>query len=252
MDASIQLFALITLIITFVVNALVRRTPPPQRPIRALEALTNMTGESIEASRPLHVSLGQASLGNDSTLLSMVGKEFIYYLVREVSVGDTRPIFTVAETAAIPLALSTLRRAYEDEKRPNWFHAENGRWYPSGARSLAYAAAIMAMHEDDQVSGNMLVGRYGTELALILDISNRKGKPSFAVSDSLEGQAIAYALANEVLIGEEVFAAPAYLSHDNKLLNRNTSMDILRYLLVLTIIVLAILSPIMTTLNGSN
>ena len=117
MDATTtQAIALTIILVTFVVNALVRlRERQPLRPISAFDTLPKMTGESIEASRPLHVSLGAATIGDESTILAMVGKEFIYYLTREVAIGDAPPIFTVASPAAVPLALSTLRRAYAQE-----------------------------------------------------------------------------------------------------------------------------------------
>jgi len=245
-DAQTQIIALLILLIAFVVNALVRRREAgPMRPIGAITALPTMTGESIESSRPLHVALGQATIGDDSTLLTMVGKEFIYYLTRRVAVGDTPPIFSVADSAALPLALATMRRAYGDENRSQPFNVAMGRWYPSGTKSLAYAAAIMAMQVDDQVTGNMLTGRFGVELALILDASNRQNRPSIAVSDLLTGQAVAYVLAQEALIGEEIFAAAGYLSDDVRLANRNIITDYLRYVLVLAIIALAIAVPLL-------
>lgn len=245
MDAiTTQAIALMIILVTFVINALVRRRErPPLRPISAFDALPKMTGESIEASRPLHVSLGAATIGDESTILAMVGKEFIYYLTREVAIGDAPPIFTVASPAAVPLALSTLRRAYAKEDRLNVYSPINTRWYPSDQKRLAFAAAIMAMQADDEVSGNALVGRYGAELALILDASNRYDRPSIAVSDNLTGQAVAFALAQEALIGEEIFAAPAYLSKDFSEIQRVMTTDVLRYALIAAIVALAIVLP---------
>lgn len=242
MDATTtQAIALLIILVTFVINALVRlRSRPALRPISAFDALPRMTGESIEASRPLHVSLGSATIGDDSTILAMVGKEFIYYLAREVAIGDAPPIFTVGNTAALPMALSTLRRAYAYEERLEVYQPVSARWYPSDQKQLAFAAALMTMQADDEVSGNALVGRYGAELALILDASNRYDRPSVAVSDDITGQAIAYALAQEALIGEEIFSAPAYLSDDANEFRRVVATDVLRYILIVSIIGLAV------------
>ncbi len=252
MDAQTQFIGLVVIGVIFIVNALGgrRRQATPLRRISAFEALPTMSGESIEASRPVHVSLGNATLGDDTTLLALVGKEFIYYLTRRVAIGDTPPLFTVADTAALPLALSTLRRAYSDEDRLEAYNFSVARWYPSGAKSLAFAAALMTMQSDDQVTGNVLTGRYGTELALILDASNRRDRPSIAVSDLLQGQAVAYALAKDALIGEEIFAAPGYLSDDVRLINRNVIFDYLRYLLIIVIVAIAIGLPLFELLGS--
>jgi hypothetical protein len=251
-EATTQLIALILILLVFILNALVRRHDRAQlRPIAAFAAVPHIAGESIESNRPLHVSLGSATLGGDTTLLALVGKEFIYYLTREVVIGDASPIFTVSDTAALPLAMDTLRRAYIAEGRSDAFLALNGRWYPSGNNSLAFAAALMTMQGDDRVSANILTGRYGTELALILDAANRHDKISLATSDRLDGQAVAYVLATETLIGEEVFAAPGYLSPDANETNRNIVFDRVRWLLILALIGIPLLRPALPALLGA-
>jgi hypothetical protein len=226
-----------------------RRNRIPFRRIAALEALPKIVGESIEASRPLHVSIGSATIGDESTALALAGSEFIYYLTRQVAIGDASPIFTVSEGAAIPLAFDTLRRAYSHENRNKQFSGFSTRWYPAGKRSLAFAAALMAMQADDKLSGNVLVGRFGLELALILDAANLKKRRTIATSDQLEGQAIAYALAEETLIGEEVFAAAAYLTDEKKIRYRNSVLDMMRIVTVAAILILLLLPYIAPDLS---
>lgn len=249
MDAH-QLAILLIILLAFLLNGIVpfvsaivqRRERAPLRRIAAFEALPKMLGESIEASRPLHVSLGSASIGDQSTVLSLAASEFIYYLTRQVAIGDASPLFTVSEGAAVPLAMDTLRRAYAHENRSKQFNVFGARWYPAGKRSLAFAAALMSMQADDKISGNILLGSYGSELALILDAAFQKKRQSIASSDLLEGQAIAYALADKTLIGEEVFAAAAYLGQERDLHFRVMTLDALRWLTVIGIIAIAIFS----------
>jgi hypothetical protein len=235
----IILFALIASVLIPFVNALLQRRGErgPLRHIAAFEALPLIVGESIEASRPLHVSIGSATIGDESTILALAGSEFIYYLTREVAIGDASPIFTVSEGAAVPLALDTLRRAYNDENRNRQFNGFAARWYPAGKRSLAFAAALMTMQADDKLSGNVLVGRHGMELALVLDTAYRKKRHTIASSDLLEGQAVAYALADESLIGEEIFAAAGYLGKSKNPYYRTLTLDFMRAAIVVVIIV---------------
>ena len=203
-----------------------------------------MTGASIESSRPLHISIGSATIGDETTLLALLSSEFLYYASREVAIGEEPPLFTVSEGVALPLAVDTLSRAYEHENRTEVLNITNPvnwqdisvRWYPAGKRSLAFASALMTIQADDNLSGNVLAGRYGLELALILDSAHRNKRPSVASSDMLDGQAIAYALADDTLIGEEIFAAPAYVSDNLSLQKRNFIIDLMRGLVVVAII----------------
>ena len=120
------------------------------------------------------------------------------------------------------------------------------RWYPTGDRSLAFAAAITAVMGDDKVSSNVLAGSFGMELALIMHAAQRRNLPTIAVSDQLQGQAIAYALSDYGLIGEEVFTGGAYLSENPGQIAIAVSMDILRWVLILSM-----LAAMIVTIIGS-
>ena len=235
----------IIILIALFVNVLIRLNEyKPMRRITAFDKIRQMTGASIESSRPLHVSIGSTTIGDETTMLALLSSEFIYYATREVAIGDAAPLFTVSEGSALPLASDTLRRAYEHENRTralNLFNplskeAISARWYPAGRRSLAFASALTTMQADDNLSGNVLVGRYGLELALILDAAYRNKRPTVATSDLLDGQAIAYALADDALIGEEVFTASAYTTANIRIQKRNFIIDLMRGLVVIAII----------------
>lgn len=236
------------LIMAVFANVIIRLTErKPMREIEAFDSIATMTGASIEANRPVHVSLGSTTIGDDTTMLTLLSSEFIYYMTREVAIGDAPPLFTVSEGAAIPIAVDTLRRAYEQENRTKAYNGLNffskipisARWYPTGRPSLAFASALMTLQADDKLSGNVLMGRYGIELSLVLDAAYRQGVPTFATSDQLDGQAIAYAMADSALIGEEALTASAYPGDDYRSQKRNFAIDLLRGLVVATIIGLA-------------
>jgi uncharacterized protein DUF6754 len=230
---QVEIIAFLIIILTLVVNAIVLvRQRAPMRRMAALEMLPRIIGEGIEANRPLHISFGSATIGDETTMLALVSSEFVYYLAREVAVGDAAPLFTVSQGVMVPLAADTLRRAYRDENRISHFSEASVRWYPTGRRSLAFAAALMTLQADDQVSGNVIIGRHGLELALILDAAYRHGRKTLAMSEQLDGQAIAYGMADEALIGEELFAVAAYADEGLTLNKRTVVIDWMRLLLV--------------------
>ncbi|MEL6407319.1 MAG: DUF6754 domain-containing protein [Chloroflexota bacterium] len=255
MDSFQELFTNITqnpalltfsiILLAFIINAVARVTErKPMRPLSAMDALPVMTGTSVESSRPLHISVGSASLGDDSTVLTLLSNEFLYYITRQVAVGDTPPLFTMSDSATLPIATDTLRRAYTYESRLSALNSYNPlskqllslRWYPAGQRSLAFAAALTTLQQDDEVTGNILVGRHGIEIALVLDAAYRNGRPSIATSEQLDGQAIAFGMSDHSLIGEEIFTASAYLHSGTRLQRRNLAIDLLRGIVVATIL----------------
>lgn len=247
-ENSVEILSVLVLVITLFVIAVFsrrRKAPFALRPIRAFDNLGGLVGRSIESDRPLHISLGSAGLGGDSTIVALASAEMAYYIAHQAAIGDNSPLITLSSSSAIPLGQDTLRRAYKSSGFQDRFSPLAVRWYPAGRRSLAFAAALTALMRDENTSSNVLVGSYGAEIALPLITANRLGQPVIANSDQPEGQAIAFALGDTPLIGEEVFAAAAYLDDDPNQSTRMVVQDVLRWGLVL-----AMLGGLIATIGG--
>jgi hypothetical protein len=239
-DSTTQVSVVLILLLALIVNVIFargRRQAFTLRNIPAYTMLTPTVGASIEANHPLHLSYGSAGIGGTSTVLSLASSELFYQIARRAAIGDTSPIITMSDPSALPLAQDTLRRAYASQNLLSRYRSTNARWYPSGARSLAFAVAISSMLRDDDVHANILAGSFGMEIALIADTSIRRDQALIAVSDQVEGQAIAYALSTEPLIGEELFMADSYLDDDPRASARAASIDTLRWLLIVFIFI---------------
>lgn len=243
MDGTIQIITVLILLLTMVVSVIVtqfvrrRRDLYALRPIPAYRALPLVVGEAIEANRPIHVSFGSAGLGGGTTPLTLASAELFYQTAERAAIGGVSPILTVSDPTAIPLGQDTLRRAYQSRGLLDSYQGGSVRWYPAGARSLAFAAALTATMGDDRVSANILVGSFGSELALVAEASARRDRTIIASSDQLEGQAVAFAMADYPLIGEEIFTAGAYLGDSPAHIAGVVTQDVLRLVLVLAILI---------------
>ena len=255
MDSTTQVITTLIIVLALAVTVIVtqfirrRKTAFPMRTIPAYEAIPLLIGESIEAGRPMHVSFGSAGLGGSNTALTLASAELLYQIAARNQVGST--VVTASDPSALPLAYGTLRRAYAS--RRDRLSASSVRWYPAGTRSLAFAAALTGVLGDERVSGNVLTGNFGPEIALVLEASMRKRQSSIAGSVDLDGQAVAYAMADQALIGEELFVAGAYLSDSAAQRGSVVTLDILRWLLILGILIAtanAIREPVLAALRG--
>jgi hypothetical protein len=85
---------------------------------------------------------------------------------------------------------------------------------------------------DQQVSASVLMGHFGSEVALIADAGERKGSLILAGSDNLPAQAVLVAAAQEPLIGEELYASGAYVNAGALHLASLRVQDIFRWLVV--------------------
>jgi hypothetical protein len=98
---------------------------------------------------------------------------------------------------------------------------------------------MTAYMSGDGALAQVLVGRFGAELALIGESAARRGGTIIAASDQLDGQAVAYAFSKHALIGEEIFQASAYLSDSPVRRGEAVALDFMRWLLIAAIVALA-------------
>lgn len=246
-----RLLSILILLVAFAASVIAaqiirrRRAAFPLRVIPAYADLTPRIGAAIEANRPVHLSAGSAGLGDQSTLLALANAELFYRAAQQAAIGATSPLITTSDSTMIPLGYDILRRAYASRGLLNRYRANRVRWYPAGPRSLAYAAMLTASMGVNNVGVNVLVGSFGPELALMGEVAARRDQALLAASDQLEGQAVAYAFADQPLIGEEIYAAGAYLGDSASQRAALVTQDLLRWLLILGMVAgaLAAVSP---------
>ncbi len=242
---GLLLVGLISMYIGSVIVRL-RRTPLDLRPLPGYAILPKLVDESVESDRPAHISLGSAALGLGGTSTALAAAEIGYYLVQRLSFEQRLPLITLSDPLTLALATDTLRRAYRVRDNLDAFHPRAVAWYPQSDRSLAFAAGVSSLATDQYTASHLLFGEYGAEIAYITEMASRHGQRVVANSTSLEGQAVAYAAADETLIGEELFVGGAYLDRDNVLhMSALIAQDTLRWV-VIGVIFLAIVVNVVT------
>ena len=222
-------FVLATVVLVFAARVFRARRSRrrAQRQIAGLDAVAGWAEQAIESNRPLHLAFGSAGIGEDNTAAALAGAEFFHHVTERVGAGDVSPIVSTSAAATVPLGQDTLRRGWERGGA-----LTRTQWLPQGRRSIGYAAAVSGVIESERPSAHIFAGSFGPELALMLDSAGRRGQGSLAVSDQLPGQAVAYAMADEVFIGEELFAAAGYVATEGRAPADAIVMDIWRAVLI--------------------
>lgn len=211
-------------------TALSSRAPRNFRPIPAFERLQRLIGLSVEEGTRLHVSLGRGGLLGAHSGASLAGLAMLRQLSERTSVGDQPPVATTGDPALVLLVQDTLTTAYQAANAPDLYSATTGRL--TGPTPFSFAAGAMPVLRDENVSTNLLLGGFGSEIALLTDTALRVGAPTLGGTDDPAAQAVLYAAAQDPLIGEEIFAAGAYLGAGQPHAASLTVQDVLRWLLV--------------------
>jgi hypothetical protein len=211
-----------------------RRTPAAFRRIEAYERLNRSVGLAVENGSRLHLSLGRGNLFTARGGSALAGLAMLRRLAERTSVSDRPPVVTSGDASLAILSQDTLQSGYRAAGAEEQYRFSTGRL--TGLTPFSYAVGAIPTIHDENVSANIIIGDLGTEAALLAEASDRENTNLIAASDNLSAQSIFYAAAQEPLIGEELFAAGAYVgagaSHDASL----NVQDILRWLIILAII----------------
>ncbi|MBN1287984.1 MAG: hypothetical protein JXB47_21480 [Anaerolineae bacterium] len=207
------------------------------RPLRGFAALTTLAGEAIESDRTVHVALGDAGVGRESTLTALAGSELLGFLAERAAIGERSPLATMSDPLGLAVAQDTLRATFARAEAPERYDSGAAVWVPGGPSSLAYGAGAANFAADRDASANVIVGRFGPEMAFIAEMGARRELVQIAGSDLVEGQAVAYVMTDMPLLGEEMFVGAAYLEKDPVQRGGVLAQDVLRYVMIALIVV---------------
>jgi len=211
-----------------------RRAPVNLRDIPALTRLYRMLGLSIEDGTRLHISLGHGSLLDTHGGSALAGLAMLRHIAERTSVSDKPVVASAGDPAIGLLTQDTLQSGYHAAGVDELYVPTAGR--VTGLSPFSYAAGAMQISQNENVSANILIGHFGVEAALLADAADRANITLIGASDNLIGQTALFASTQDALIGEELFAAGAYLgagvSHRASL----TLQDLLRWLVILALL----------------
>ncbi|MCI0708647.1 MAG: hypothetical protein L0154_00650 [Chloroflexi bacterium] len=245
-ENEVVLFSLL-LLLAFVIMMLAGllsralRRVPPLRVISGYTAMPAAVDASVEQARPVHVSPGSVRIGQESTLSALASLAIIYNLVERQAFMDHMPLATVSDPVMLVTVQDALRKAYIERNNRSTYRSNATVWFPQTERSLAFGAGAAGFASDVRAYANILMGQFGSELAYIGETSARHNQIFIGHSTQLEGQAIAYAQSDALLIGEELFVGEAYLNPDKSLdVGGVVALDVLRWVAVAAIILIAL------------
>lgn len=211
-----------------------RKSPAILRTIDAYERLNRAVGLAVENGTRLHISLGRGNFSTTRAGSALAGLAMLRRLAERTSASDRPPVVTSGDASLAILSQDTLHSGYRAAGAEEQYRFSTGRL--TGLTPFSYAAGTMSVAHDENVSANVVIGDLGAESGLIAEASDRQNSSLIAASDDLSAQAIFYASAQEPLIGEELFAAGAYIGagavHEASL----QVQDILRWLIIVAIL----------------
>ena len=200
------------------------------RPIAGFAALKQLLAQSIETNLPIHLSLGIAGIGARATAETTAALQALEYLADGGALGAIPPLVTCADPTVLPVAQDILRRASERRGYASEFDDTRVRWI--APEPFAYAAGTMQLVNAQALTANVMLGEFGDEFLLLGEPGAQKNLPQIGGTSTLRVLPFFQTTMTHPLIGEEIFAAGAYLGNRPAHHASLAAQDLARWLIV--------------------
>lgn len=212
------------------------------RPIAGIHEIDNAIGRATEMGRPILYIMGSGSL-SDIPIIASLG--ILSQVAKKAAEYDTRLIVPCYDYIVMPVAQEVVREAHYEAGRPDSYD-KNNVFYLTQVQ-FAYVAGVNGIMIREKVATNFFLGFFAAEALLMTETGNAIGAIQIAGSDAVTQIPFFITTCDYTLIGEELYAASAYLNREPMLLGTLKAQDYYKFLILSFIIVGAILSSFQIT-----
>ena len=212
------------------------------RRIQGLTAIDEAIGRATEMGRPMLCSIGLGGI-DVATLQAL---SISTYIIRNSARFGTRAIVPIADPTIFPIAEEAVREAYVAEGRPEQYNAEDVRFLSD--RQFAFASSVAGIIFREKVAASFLFGIFFAEALIFSESGQQVGAIQVAGTPSTTQIPFFIASCDYVIIGDEFYAASAYLSREPTLLGSLVGQDISKAILIALVVIgtlLATFSPLL-------
>ena len=198
---------------------------PPIRKITGLEAVDEAVGRATEMGKPIHYSPGMQTLTNTPQMYAALAT--LGYVAKMAAQYDTRIIVTIRRPVVLPVAQEIVKQSYLEAGRPDAYNEEDVRFLSEW--QFSYTAAVMGIFHREKPAANFLMGYWMAEALILGEAGREAGCIQIGANTNIFQIHFFIVTCDYTLIGEEQYAASAYLSKEPMLTGTVVAQDIMKY-----------------------
>lgn len=190
------------------------------RRIPGLEAVDEAIGRATEMGRSILYSTGMAGVSGVATIASMT---ILGQVARRTADYETALRVPCRDPIVLNVVREMVKTAYLEEGRPDAYNEDDIFFITES--QFAYAAGVEGMMLREKPAAIFLQGTFYAESLILAETGNSVGAIQIAGTDSEHQLPFFIAACDYTLIGEELYAASAYLSREPMLLGSLRGQD---------------------------
>lgn len=179
------------------------------RKIAGLQAIDEAVGRSTEMGKPVLYITGLADVDDIQTLASL---SILGHIAQKTAEYDTPLVVPCCRSVVMSTAQEVVKESYLKAGRPDTYRSENIHYLTDD--QFGYVAGVDGIMVREKPAANFYMGKFYAESLILAETGHSTGAIQIAGTAEAAQLPFFVAACDYTLIGEELFAASAYLSKD--------------------------------------
>jgi len=202
------------------------------RPLGGIEAVDDAIGRATEMGRPILYILG---LGTADMIATIASFTILGRVAKRVAEYQTELIVPCYDPIVMAVAQEVVKTSYMDAGRPDDFK-EDSVFFVTNMQ-FAYVAGVNGIMLREKPVTNIYMGKFFAESLILAETGSLAGSIQIAGTDELAQLPFFIVACDYTLIGEELYAASAYLGREPILLGSLKAQDYAKALFLIVAVV---------------
>ena len=207
------------------------------RKIPGLDAVDEAVGRATEMGKPILYVPGLGDIDYTATIASM---NILGEVAKKIALYDTPLIVANRWSVTYTVAKEVVKEAFISQGRTEKFKEDYVRYLTEA--QFGFAAAVNGIMTRERPATNFFIGRFWAESLIMAETGGQAGAIQIAGTDSVLQLPFFVAACDYTLIGEELYAASAYLSNEPLLLGSLKAQDYGKLIVLMILIGFTVLA----------
>jgi hypothetical protein len=202
------------------------------RRIPGLDAVDEAVGRATEMGKPILYVPGLSGVSDVATIAAI---NILGEVAKKTAQHDTTLIVPNRDPIVYTVCREVVKEAYTSVGRPDVYKPDNIFFITDS--QFAYAAAVNGIMVREKPATNFFLGMFWAESLVLAETGATTGAIQIAGTDSIFQLPFFITACDYTLIGEELYAASAYLSREPILLGSLVGQDYGKLVIIVTVLV---------------
>lgn len=200
------------------------------RKIPGLSAIEEAVGRATEMGRPMMFSPGLRGL----SIETLQALSILKHITTVAAKYRTRLIVPTADSVVYTVAEEISKEAYTAQGVPEQFNPDDIRFLSDD--QFAYASGCVGILNREKVASNFMFGYFFAESLILAETGHQVGAIQVAGTPAITQIPFFITAADYTIIGDEFYAASAYLSREPTLLGSLVGQDYAKMVIALIVV----------------